>query len=398
MEEVLCRGPHDAKTWSQLLKRLEIILGSFGHKHIARVAVSLAKSKQCPDDLLRKVRAQALEKLPECDLLSCCGILYGMHRLRVCDGDFIRRFSSRVTASLETAKQPYPVVMLINTFAHYSDKNTTVTLLKYMADRASELNAKAVAIVLVAAATNFGHCSEVEQLVAPLAGRAAELLREMDLRSLCQLYASIAKSGFAVRHHLLDTLADGLVAMAEGLSVHQASLVLAGAARARHVHPQLVAAVTQAIERQSIVSEPRGMLFLLAALLRLNLRDSSLATQLAQALGNCVLRPPELANLIYLAGKWRLSYPTAAWLFSQFSRILESQPHCFSLRDASLIAYGFSEMGDAAQLELAVRVAKETLQRTAGNHDRRALAMIDRAEDRLGGYCFKPSTNSRSPE
>ncbi|GBE60738.1 hypothetical protein, conserved [Babesia ovata] len=398
IEEVHRRGPNDAKTWSQLLKRFDVILNSFGHKHLARVLVTLAKVGNCPDDLLRKIRNQALSQLQQCDLLSCCGILYGMKRLGACDTELLQRFRKQVVDTVSTAQAPYPVVMLIHTFADSGDKDTTLVLLKEVVKRADQLSPKALAMVLVAATANYGQCKEVEAAMLQLLLTAAGRMGEMDLRSLTQLYSSIAKSGFAIREHILDAIADEIVPHVERLTPQQAVLVLSGAARAKHAHPQLAAAVVNALERKTIDSDPQLMVFLLSAIVKLNLQHSSLATQLQRALGKTELRPTEFANLVYLVGKWRLPQPSMKWLSSQLDRLLQSSQDMISLRDAALIAYGFAASGEMDGLAKAVGIAEDIAVQSQEQHDQRTLAMINHAAQKLRLQFPDLSTNSRSPE
>ncbi|CDR94076.1 hypothetical protein, conserved [Babesia bigemina] len=398
IEEVHRRGPNDAKTWSQLLKRFNAILSSFGHKHLARVLVTLAKVGNCPDDLLRKIRNQALSQLHQCDLLSCCGILYGLKRLGACDTELLQRFQKQVVDSVSTAQGPYPVVMLIHTYAGSGDKDTTLVLLREAVKRADQLSPQALAMVVVAASANYGQCKEVEAAMLQLLLAAAGRMGEMDLRSLTQLYSSIAKSGYAIREHVLDAIADEIVPRVERLTPQQSVLVLSGAAKAKHVHPRLAAAVVTALERKTVDSDPQLMLFLLSAIVKLNFQHSSLATQLQRALGMAELKPTQFANLVYLVGKWRLPEPSTRCLSSQLDRLIQCSRDTISLRDAALIAYGFAESGGQDDLVKAVLLAEEIARRSQDQHDQRTLAMINHAANKLHFQFPDLSTNSRSPE
>ncbi|ORM41750.1 uncharacterized protein BXIN_2820 [Babesia sp. Xinjiang] len=383
LEEVQRRGPRDTKTWSHLLKRFEIIIESFGHKHLARALVSMSKNGHVPNDLVSKIRTQALAQLNQCDILSCCGMLYGMERLKICDSALLKLFSDQVMATIGTAKEPYPIVMLINTFANHGDRVTTCALLGELNKRLGEMSHQALAMVIISGTSNFGQAPEIKALLMPLILEATKRLTHMDLRSLTQLYSSISKTEFRIREHIMDGIADVLVQKADGITLHQAALVLSGAAKRRHLHSEMIGAITRAVERKTFDGKPQQMLFLLSALLRLNLHETALVAKITQELGKSDLRSSDLANLVYLAGKWKLQHVTPQWLFDQFERLLQRFPQGLSLREAAIIAYGFSIIGNTAQMERTLRIAEDIAEKAGEQCDRRAMAMITYASSRL---------------
>ncbi|GFE54915.1 hypothetical protein BaOVIS_023190 [Babesia ovis] len=428
------------------------------------------------DDLSNKLRQHAVYLVEQCDILSCCGILYGMDKLKLCDDHMLGMYKSQVINTMGCATQAYPLVVLLKLYSNHGDGPVARLLLQELVKQFDDISPQGLVVVALAALRLQRETVHQEVELVPILLQTSKRLGDMDLKSLVQLYSGLSRSTRnSSTDGLLDDIAEVLIQKIDGLTLQQAAVVLstvairwkggshntnfvtdnhanssstststnmgkhsisssstgnnpiiigemgasvdihstiatktgpahsatngdrditAGHANSHH----LVRAIVKALENRTLSAKPQQMLYLLSALLRLELKQSRLVTQVAQEVMQVEeLSVSDVANLVYLTGKWKLEQVSTKWLFVQVNRILEQAANRDDpqhntdngslLREMATIAYGLvllnqgsgkGHLDGTPYIQRCVNVAQDIINNT-GNYDPKAIEMIQQA-------------------
>ncbi|UKJ90522.2 hypothetical protein MACJ_001456 [Theileria orientalis] len=340
MDEVAHRGPNDQKTWSTLVRRADIILDSFNSNNLSRMAVILTKNSFSDSSFLKRLKSQCLKKADESDLLSCCGFLYALNKMGLCDHQVLSQFRQRVTDQLSSAKDSYPLVLILNVYCNSKDRHMVMSLLSELKGYIASLKPQAFAMIVIDVLSNFNDSEMLGNLEAFILN-SLNCIESMDLRSLVRLYGVFSSTSHPLRAQYLDNLANVLSNSIHHATLHQLSTVLLGYTRCS-VDTRLLRALIDSIKSKYESGDLQELLFLLSNLLKLNLNELSLVQDLVNRIVEFKhINGVQLSNLVYLGGKHKLNIPDT-FIFEHYQRLKGT----FDLRDLTLFAYGMHKLGN----------------------------------------------------
>ncbi|UKK01944.2 hypothetical protein MACK_001297 [Theileria orientalis] len=340
MDEVARRGPNDQKTWSTLLRRADIILDSFSSNNLSRMAVILTKNSFSDSSFLKRLKSQCLKKAEESDLLSCCGFIYALNKMGLCDHQVLSQFRQIVTGQLSLAKDSYPLVLILNVYCNSKDRYMVMALLSELKGYIASLKPQAFAMIIIDVLSNFSD-SEVLGNLEPFILNSLNCIDTMDVRSLVRLYGVFSSTNHPLRDQYLDNLANILSNSIHHATLHQLSTVLLGYTRCS-VDTKLLRAVIDSIKLKYESGDLQELLFILSNLLKLNLNVLSLVQDLVDRIVKFKqINGVQLSNLVYLGGKHKLNIPYC-FIFEHYQRLKDT----FTLRDLTLFAYGMHKLGN----------------------------------------------------
>eukprot|EP00375_Theileria_parva_P002476 XP_765154.1 hypothetical protein [Theileria parva strain Muguga] len=280
MDQVVQRGPNDQKTWNILTRRADLIMDSFSSNNLSRMVVILTKSPLSDLNFKEKLKKQSLKMVQDSDLLSCCGFLFGFSKMGLCDSDIAVKFRERIISELSSAKNSYPLVLvlfytiltdnkILSVYSKNKDEKMVKLLLKELLEHMETMTPKSFSMVISDVLTNF-NTEEIFLTLDPFIISSLKCMNSMDLRSLVQLYSVFSTTNHPLRGEYLQNLARNMSKLVIHASLHQLSVILRGYSKSL-VDTELLQMVLSALKLKYNSGELQELLFILSHLLKLNL-------------------------------------------------------------------------------------------------------------------------------
>ncbi|KAF5153657.1 putative integral membrane protein [Theileria parva strain Muguga] len=339
MDQVVQRGPNDQKTWNILTRRADLIMDSFSSNNLSRMVVILTKSPLSDLNFKEKLKKQSLKMVQDSDLLSCCGFLFGFSKMGLCDSDIAVKFRERIISELSSAKNSYPLVLILSVYSKNKDEKMVKLLLKELLEHMETMTPKSFSMVISDVLTNF-NTEEIFLTLDPFIISSLKCMNSMDLRSLVQLYSVFSTTNHPLRGEYLQNLARNMSKLVIHASLHQLSVILRGYSKSL-VDTELLQMVLSALKLKYNSGELQELLFILSHLLKLNLTDLDLTRNLlCKIVKFNNFNPLQFSNLAYLCGKFGIQI-SQEFVIQNFQNLKND----FSTRDLALFTCGICKLG-----------------------------------------------------
>ncbi|XP_952127.1 uncharacterized protein TA14015 [Theileria annulata] len=273
MDQVVQRGPNDQKTWNILTRRADLIMDSFSSNNLSRMVVLLTKSPLSDVNFKEKLKKQSLKMVQESDLLSCCGFLFGFSKMGVSDLEIALKFREKIIEQLSSAKNSYPLALILSVYCKNKDEKMVKLLLKELVGHMETMTPKSFSMVITDVLSNF-NSEEIFSGLDPFIIQSLKCMKDMDLRSLLQLYSVFCTTNHPLKGEYLQNLSRNISPLVNHATLHQLSVILRGYSKSL-VDTELLQLTLASLKSKYSSGELQELLFILSHLLKLNLTGNS---------------------------------------------------------------------------------------------------------------------------